>query len=152
MPGLHELRPAPGARRRPKRVGRGIGTGHGKTAGRGHKGQKARSGPDLRPGFEGGQMPLFRRIPKRGFKNPLKTDYAEVNVGRLEAFEAHAEVTPEALLKRRIIRKVKDGVKVLGKGELTRPLVVRAHAFSRSALDKIAAAGGRAETISGGRS
>ncbi len=144
---LNQLRPAPGARKRGRRVGRGIGSGRGKTAGRGHKGQKARSGPGIRPQFEGGQMPLFRRTPKRGFNNPLGTEYATVNVGALEVFEPGTEVTPELLLERRIIRKLQDGVKVLGNGELTRPLVVRAHRFSRTAAEKIQAAGGKAEVI-----
>ncbi|MGB9812681.1 MAG: 50S ribosomal protein L15 [Thermovenabulum sp.] len=144
---LHDLRPAEGSRKRPKRVGRGIGSGHGKTATRGHKGQKARSGGGVRPGFEGGQMPLYRRIPKRGFTNIFKKEFAVVNVEDLNVFEDNTRVTPELLLEKGIIKKVKDGVKVLGDGELTKKLEVVAHAFSKSALSKIEAAGGKAEVI-----
>ncbi|EKP94866.1 50S ribosomal protein L15 [Thermaerobacter subterraneus] len=148
MAGLHELRPAPGARRRPKRVGRGIGSGHGKTAGRGTKGQKARSGGAKGPGFEGGQMPLQRRIPKRGFTNaPFKKEYAVVNVETLNRFEPGTEVTPELLQERGIVKDARDGIKILGDGELKVALTVRAHKFSASARAKIEQAGGRAEVI-----
>lgn len=147
---VHDLRPAPGSRHRPKRVGRGIGSGHGKTATRGHKGQLARSGGGKGPGFEGGQTPLHRRLPKmRRFSNaPFRKEFATINVGDLgRHFEGGATVTPEELLKRRIVRNLKDGLKVLGAGELDRPLVVRAHRFSRQAADKIRAAGGTVEVI-----
>lgn len=148
---LHDLRPAPGARRPPKRVGRGIGSGHGKTSTRGHKGQWARSGGAKGPGFEGGQTPLHRRLPKlRRFTNaPFKKEYAIVNVGDLaRAFEPGATVTPEAMLERRLIRSIPpDGVKVLGDGEMNRALAVRAHRFSARAEEKIRAAGGSVEVI-----
>ncbi len=146
---LHDLRPAPGSKRRRKRVGCGLGSGHGKTACKGHKGQKARTGGGVRPGFEGGQMPLVRRIPKRGFSNaPFKVEYIEVNLDALDSrFEANAEVSPEVLREMGLV-KGKGPIKVLGRGELSKPLVVKAHAFSASALDKIVAAGGRAEVIS----
>ncbi len=146
--GLHNLKVPAGAVHRPKRVGRGPGSGHGKTATRGHKGQKSRSGSSLRPGFEGGQMPFFRRLPKRGFTNEFKKQWAEVNLDVLDArFEAGAEVTPEILHERGIIKKIGDGVVILGRGELTKPLRVRAHRFSASARQKILAAGGQAEVI-----
>lgn len=146
---LHDLRPAPGSKRRRKRVGCGLGSGHGKTACRGHKGQKARTGGGVRPGFEGGQMPLVRRIPKRGFSNaPFKVEYIEVNLDALDSrFEANAEVSPEVLREMGLV-KGKGPIKVLGRGELSKPLVIKAHAFSASAMDKIVAAGGRAEVIS----
>jgi len=145
---LHELRPAPGARRDSKRVGRGIGSGKGKTAGRGTKGQKARSGGGKGPGFEGGQTPLVRRLPKRGFTNaPFRRELAIVNLEALNRFEPGTVVTPELLLENRVVRSVKDGIKVLGDGELTRPLTVRAHAFSKAAAAKIEAAGGTVEVI-----
>ncbi|MFO7245520.1 MAG: 50S ribosomal protein L15 [Thermaerobacter sp.] len=148
MAGLHDLKPSPGSRRRPRRVGRGIGSGHGKTAGRGHKGQKARSGGTVRPGFEGGQTPLQRRLPKRGFTNaPFKRVLAEVNVEALNRFDDDTEVTPDLLREHGLVKGRWDGVKVLGRGELSRRLVVRADAFSRSAVEKIQAAGGRAEVI-----
>ncbi|HEY8414919.1 MAG TPA: 50S ribosomal protein L15 [Thermaerobacter sp.] len=148
MAGLHELRPAPGARRRRKRVGRGIGSGHGKTAGRGTKGQKARSGGAKGPGFEGGQMPLQRRIPKRGFTNaPFRKEYAVVNVEALNRFEPGTEVTPELLVERGLVRDLRDGVKILGDGELRVALTVRAHKFSESARAKIEQAGGKVEVI-----
>jgi len=145
---LHELKPNPGATHRRKRVGRGIGSGHGKTAGRGTKGQKAREQVPLT--FEGGQTPLHRRLPRlKGFKNPTHKEYTIVNVALLEErFEAGDEVTPELLLKRRIIKKLeKDGLKVLGEGELTKALTVRAHKFSKTAEQKITAAGGSVEAI-----
>ncbi|GGJ00935.1 50S ribosomal protein L15 [Alicyclobacillus cellulosilyticus] len=145
---IHELKPAPGSRRPRKRLGRGTSSGHGKTATRGTKGQWARAGGGVRPGFEGGQTPLFRRLPKRGFTNaPHKKEYAIVNVSQLNVFEPGTVVTPELLLERRIIRKLLDGVKILGKGDLEVQLTVRAHAYSDSAKEKIAAAGGTAEVI-----
>jgi len=144
---INDLRPAPGSRHERKRVGRGIGSGLGKTSGRGHKGQKARTGGGVRPGFEGGQMPLQRRLPKRGFTNIFKKEYALINVGDLNRFEPGTEVTPELLLQSKVIKKLKDGLRVLGEGELTRPLTVKAHHFSQTALEKIQAAGGKAEVI-----
>ena len=144
---LHELHPAEGSTTAPKRLGRGSGSGLGKTSGKGHKGANARSGGGKRPGFEGGQMPLYRRVPKRGFNNVFGTEYAEVNVERLEAFEDGAVVDAQALLEARIIRKELDGLKVLGGGELTKKLTVRAAKFSASAKEKIEAVGGKAEVI-----
>ena len=144
---LHELHPAEGSTSAQKRLGRGSGSGLGKTSGKGHKGAKARSGGGKRPGFEGGQMPLYRRVPKRGFNNVFGTEYAEVNVERLEAFEDGAVVDAKALLEARIIRKELDGVKILGSGELTKKLTVKAAKFSASAREKIEAAGGKAEVI-----
>lgn len=143
---LHELQPAPGARKRPKRKGQGIAAGQGKTAGRGHKGQKARSGGGVRRGFEGGQMPLTRRLPKRGFVNEFKKEFAIVNVASLNRFADGTVVTPELLRAERLVRTPLD-VKILGNGDLERSLVVKAHAFSRTAVEKIAAAGGKAEVI-----
>ncbi|WP_334109684.1 50S ribosomal protein L15 [Thermodesulfitimonas autotrophica] len=143
---LAELKPAPGARRKPVRKGQGIGSGLGKTAGRGHKGQKARSGGGVRPGFEGGQMPLARRMPKRGFTNIFKREYVIINLGQLNRFEDGAVVTPEVLREAGLIKK-KGAVKILGSGELKKALTVRAHAFSQGAAAKIAAAGGKAEVI-----
>ena len=144
---LHELHPAEGSTSAPKRLGRGSGSGLGKTSGKGHKGAKARSGGGKRPGFEGGQMPLYRRVPKRGFNNVFGTEYAEVNVERLEAFEDGATVDAKALLNARIIRKELDGVKILGGGELTKKLTVKAAKFTASAKEKIEAVGGKAEVI-----
>ena len=144
---LHELHPAEGSTTASKRLGRGSGSGLGKTSGKGHKGAKARSGGGKRPGFEGGQMPLYRRVPKRGFNNVFGTEYAEVNVERLEAFEDGAVVNAQALLDARIIRKELDGVKILGGGELTKKLTVQAAKFSASAKEKIEAVGGKAEVI-----
>ncbi|BAF58520.1 MAG: 50S ribosomal protein L15 [Pelotomaculum sp.] len=144
---LHELKPAPGARTKPTRRGQGIGSGMGKTAGRGHKGQKARSGGGVRPGFEGGQMPLQRRMPKRGFTNRFKKEIIAVNIEKLNRFENGTTVTPEALLAARVIKKTGDGVKILGNGNLEKSLTVQAHAFSSTARQKIEAAGGRAEVI-----
>lgn len=144
---LHELKPNPGARRRGKRVGRGTSSGLGKTAGRGTKGQGARSGGVKEPWFEGGQTPIQRRLPKRGFKNPFKKTYAVVNVGDLARFDAGSTVTPELLEEQRVVRGARLGLKVLGEGELPHALEIRAHAFSRSALQKIEAAGGKAEVI-----
>ncbi len=144
---LHELHPAEGSTSYPKRLGRGSGSGLGKTSGKGHKGAKARSGGGKRPGFEGGQMPLYRRVPKRGFNNVFGTEYAEVNVERLEAFEDGATVDAKALLNARIIRKELDGVKILGGGELTKKLTVKAAKFTATAKEKIEAVGGKAEVI-----
>ncbi len=144
---LHELAPAPGSVREVKRIGRGHGSGQGKTAGKGHKGQKARAGRGMRPGFEGGQMPLQRRVPKRGFVNIFATQYAIINVSALEAFDNGAVVDLEALKAAGIIKKAFDGVKVLGNGNLTKNVTVKAAAFSESAKAKIEAAGGKAEVI-----
>jgi large subunit ribosomal protein L15 len=147
--GLHNLKPAPGSRKDRKRIGRGQGSGHGKTSGRGHKGQNARSGSKRRIGFEGGQMPLYRRLPKLGGFTPRNRKvYAIVNVSDLEArFEKGATVDPAALAESGLIKKERQSVKVLGDGELTLSLTVRAHAFTRSAREKIEAAGGKAEVI-----
>ena len=142
---LHELQPAAGSTTAPKRLGRGVGSGLGKTSGKGHKGAKARSGGGKRPGFEGGQMPLYRRVPKRGFNNIYRTEYATVNVGRLEIFENGTVVTAETLKEAGLINKVMDGVKILGNGELTKKLTVEAVKFSDSAKEKIEALGGKAE-------
>ena len=145
---LHELSPANGSTKARKRIGRGAGSGQGKTAGKGHKGQKARAGRGLRPSFEGGQMPLQRRIPKRGFVNIFRTEMAIVNVAALEKnFEAGATVTVEALVEKGLVKKVLDGVKVLGNGDITKALTVQANAFSESAKAKIEAAGGKIEVI-----
>jgi large subunit ribosomal protein L15 len=145
---LHEIKPGPGARRSARRVGRGIGSGVGKTSGRGQKGQGARSGGTKGPAFEGGQRPLQQRLPKRGFKNyPFKRDFALVNVADLASFEPGTVVTPALLVEMGRVRKLKDGVKVLGRGEIDRAITVRAHAFSQSAAEKIAAAGGTTEVI-----
>lgn len=144
---LHELSPAPGSVRERKRVGRGHGSGHGKTSGKGHKGQKARSGGGVRRGFEGGQMPLYRRIPKRGFTNIFKTRYAIINISDLNAFDNNAVVDAQVLVDAGLINKTYDGVKVLGNGELNKSLTVKAAAFSETAKAKIEAAGGKAEVI-----
>jgi large subunit ribosomal protein L15 len=141
---LHELKPAPGSRTKKTRRGRGIGSGLGKTAGRGHKGQKARSGGGVRPGFEGGQMPIVRRLPKRGFKNPFRVEYEVVNVGDLNVFDPGTEVTVELLKARRLVRRNLP-VKILGEGELDRALTVHAQKFSKQAVEKIEAAQGKAE-------
>ena len=144
---LFELSPAEGSTKEPKRKGRGHATGNGKTAGRGHKGQKARSGGGVRPGFEGGQMPLYRRLPKRGFTNIFAKNYTEINVSELERFENGTEVTAELLKEAGIISKVNDGIVVLGRGELTKTLTVKAVRFTKSAEEKITAKGGKAEVI-----
>jgi len=144
---LSKLAPPEGSRKKRKRVGRGPGSGVGKTAGRGGKGQTARSGGSIAPGFEGGQMPLQRRLPKRGFHNPFRVAYEVVNVGQLESFEAGVEVTVAALQGKRLLRRGKPLLKVLGDGTLTRGLTVRAHAVSTGARQKIEAAGGRVEII-----
>ena len=140
---LHELKPVEGARHYKKRVGRGTGSGMGKTATRGHKGQNARSGGGVRPGFEGGQMPLYRRIPKRGFKNVWAMKYSEINVSTLNKFEDGAEVTPELLKASGLIKKLEDGVSVMGNGEITKKLTVSAHRFTKTAKEKIEKAGGK---------
>jgi large subunit ribosomal protein L15 len=142
---LDELKPAPGARKKVKRVGRGPGSGSGKTASKGHKGQKARSGGVKGPGFEGGQMPLQRRLPKRGFTNIFRREFAVVNIRDLEGLSG--TVTPDTLKEQGLVRNLKSGVKVLGIGELKTALTVRAHKFSKNAVEKIQAAGGKAEVI-----
>jgi len=143
---LHELKPAKGSTKSPKRVGRGNGSGLGNTAGRGHKGQKARSGGGVRPGFEGGQMPMTRRIPKRGFTNIFGKQYTVINVSDLEErYDSGAEVTIESLFATGLIKKVQDGVKLLGDGELTKALTVKVDKVSKTAAEKIAAAGGKVE-------
>ena len=144
---LHELSPAIGSTKEVKRIGRGHGSGNGKTAGKGHKGQKARAGHGMRPGFEGGQMPLQRRLPKRGFNNIFAKEYVAVNVEQLNVFEKGSVVDAEALISKGIIKKALDGIKILGSGELERNLTVKATAFSKSAKEKIEAAGGKAEVI-----
>lgn len=144
---LHELKAAPGSSRAKKRRGRGTGTGLGKTSGRGMNGQNSRSGGGVRLGFEGGQMPLYRRIPKRGFTNIFGTVYETVNVDDLNGFDAGVVVTPEALEAVGLVKQVKDGVKILGDGTLEKNLTVRAHKFSKSAVEKIESAGGKAEVI-----
>ena len=144
---LHDLKPAVGATTAPKRLGRGTGSGLGKTSGKGHKGAKARSGGGKRPGFEGGQMPLTMRLPKRGFTNIFRKEYVAINVDRLEIFEDGMVVTPVELIQYGIIKNVEDGVKILGNGELTKKLTVQANKFSASAKEKIEAAGGKAEVI-----
>ncbi len=145
---LNTLKPAKGANRKSKRVGRGIGSGHGKTATRGYKGQKSRSGTSVRPGFEGGQMPLYRRLPKRGFTNIFRKEYTVVNLDSLAAFEAGTVVDLEALKAKGIVKNVKDGIKVLGDGDLKHALTVRANKFSKSAAEKIQKAGGVIEVVS----
>ena len=144
---LHELAPAAGSTTAAKRLGRGVGSGLGKTSGKGHKGAKARSGGGKRPGFEGGQMPLYRRVPKKGFTNIFRTEYAEVNVGQLEVFTEGTVVNAELLKAAGIIKKTLDGVKILGNGELTKKLTVEAAKFTESAKEKIEAVGGKAEVI-----
>lgn len=144
---LHELSSAEGSRHTTKRVGRGSGSGMGKTSTRGHKGQNARSGGGVRPGFEGGQNPLYRRIPKRGFTNPNRKEYAIVNMTELNRFAEGTEVTPELLMETGVLSSPKDGIKVLGNGELTVKLTVKANKFSQSAVEKIKAAGGQSEVI-----
>jgi len=144
---LNSIKPALGATKNRKRIGRGPGSGHGKTATKGHKGQKARSGGSIKAGFEGGQMPMQRRLPKRGF-NPLnRIEYAQVNVGSLNAFAANSTVDIQALVESGLVNKVKSGVKILADGELSLPLIVKAHKFSAAAKAKIVAAGGTAEEI-----
>jgi len=142
---LEDIKPAAGSRKKDKRVGRGIGSGHGKTSCKGHKGQKARSGGSVGPAFEGGQMPLQRRLPKRGFKNIFKVEYAIINLRDINRIEGLDIITFDVLRDKGIIKNLKDGIKVLGGGEIQRPITVKADAFSASALTKIAAAGGKAE-------
>ncbi|WP_430884838.1 50S ribosomal protein L15 [Fusibacter sp. JL216-2] len=144
---LHELRPAAGSTKNRKRIGRGGGSGQGTTAGRGMNGQNSRSGGGVRPGFEGGQMPLFRRLPKRGFNNFTRKNWTIVNVETLNRFEDGTEITPELLLETGVLSKVEYGVKILGDGELTKKLTVKANKFTQSAITKIEAAGGKAEVI-----
>lgn len=144
---LDELKPAEGSRFERKRIGRGIGSGTGKTSGKGHKGQNARSGGGVRPGFEGGQMPLYRRLPKRGFTNIFAKEYVAVNVSELERFDNGTEVSAELLKETGVISKIKDGVKILGRGEITKKLTVKAAKFSASAQEKIEKAGGKTEVI-----
>ena len=144
---LYELTPSEGSTKDSKRKGRGHGTGNGKTAGRGHKGQNARSGGGVRIGFEGGQMPLYRRLPKRGFTNIFAKEYTEVNLAQLNKLEAGTVVTAESLKEAGIISKICDGIKVLGNGELDKSLTVQAKKFTKSAVEKIEAAGGKAEVI-----
>ena len=144
---LHELSPEPGSRKKRTRRGRGLGSGLGKTSGRGQKGQNSRSGGGVRTGFEGGQMPLYRRLPKRGFKNIFAKEYAEVNVSSLNRFEDGAVVDPVALIEEGILKNVFDGVRILGDGELTKKLTVKANGFTKSAENKIKAAGGEVEVI-----
>jgi len=146
---IEQLQPGPGSRKRRKRVGRGVGSGMGKTSTRGTKGQMARSN-GKGAGFEGGQMPLIRRVPKRGFTNsPFRKEFAEVNLGRLEVFEEGTIVTPEVLVKWGIVKKVRDGVKILGKGDLTKALTVHAHRFSARAKERIGELGGKVEVLEG---
>ncbi|EGS33633.1 MULTISPECIES: 50S ribosomal protein L15 [unclassified Veillonella] len=144
---LHELAPAAGSKKTRTRVGRGLGSGLGKTSGRGQKGQNSRSGGGVRTGFEGGQMPLYRRLPKRGFKNIFALQYAEVNVSQLNRFEDGATVDPVALIEAGILKNVRDGIRILGNGTLERKLTVIANGFTKSAVEKIEAAGGKVEVI-----
>ena len=144
---LHELKPAEGSRRNRKRVGRGIGSGTGKTSGRGHDGQNARSGGGVRLGFEGGQIPLFQRLPKRGFTNINRKDYAIVNLDTLNRFEEGTEVTPEMLLETGVISNAKSGIKILGNGTLDKKMTVKANKFSASAKEAIEKAGGQTEVV-----
>ncbi len=147
---LHELKPNEGGgSKAKKRLGRGIGSGLGKTSGRGHDGQNARSGGGVRPGFEGGQMPLFRRLPKRGFKNIFAKNFAIINIEDLNVFEDETVVTPDLLISEGLVKKGKviDGIKILGNGEITKKLTVQAQAFSKSAAEKIESAGGKVEVI-----
>jgi large subunit ribosomal protein L15 len=147
MLSINTLKPAPGANRKNKRVGRGMGSGHGKTATRGYNGQMSRAGSSMRPGFEGGQMPLYRRLPKRGFTNIFRKEYLVVNLEKLAGFEAGAKVDPEILKSKGLIKNFRDGVKILGVGEMPHALHIRAHKFSKSAVEKIQKAGGTIEVI-----
>jgi large subunit ribosomal protein L15 len=147
MLSINNLKPAEGANRKNKRVGRGMGSGHGKTSARGYKGQLSRAGSSMRPGFEGGQMPLHRRLPKRGFNNIFRKEYMAVNLEKLALFEAGAKVDPEVLKTRGVVKNLRDGLKILGAGELKHAIHVRAHKFSRSAVEKIQKAGGTIEVI-----
>jgi large subunit ribosomal protein L15 len=147
MLSINTLKPAKGANRKNKRVGRGMGSGHGKTSARGYNGQLSRAGASVRPGFEGGQMPLYRRLPKRGFTNIFRKEYAAINLEKLAGFEAGAQVDPEILKGCGLIKNIRDGLKVLGVGELPHALHVRAHKFSKSAAEKIQKVGGTIEVI-----
>jgi len=144
---IHELSPAEGSRKKRKRVGRGPGSGHGKTSCRGHKGQKSRSGGGPRAGFEGGQMPLQRRLPKRGFTNVFKKNYSIVNIKDLSTFEPNSNIDSESLKKAGLVKKERDGIKLLGDGDISHPLVVQVHKVSKTAREKIEASGGRVEII-----
>ena len=144
---LHELKPAEGSRQERKRKGRGIGSGNGKTAGKGHKGQNARSGGGVRPGFEGGQTPLFRRLPKRGFNNINRKEFAIVNLDMLNSFEEGVEINPELLIEYGVVKNEKAGIKILAKGSIEKKLTVKAHQFSAAAKEAIEAAGGTTEVI-----
>ena len=144
---IHELSPAEGSRKKRKRIGRGQGSGHGSTAGRGHKGQKSRAGGGPRPGFEGGQMPLQRRLPKRGFVNIFRKEFSIINIKDLSGFEANATLDAEALKEAGLVRKMKDGIKLLGSGDISHPLFLKVHKASKTAKDKIEAAGGKVELI-----
>lgn len=144
---LHELRPAEGSKKNPKRIGRGTGSGTGRNAGKGEKGQNSRSGGGTRPGFEGGQMPLYRRLPKRGFTNIFAKTIVAINVDRLNKFENGTDVTPDLLLRSGVVSKIYDGIKILGNGELTKSLTVKASKFSKTAAGKIEAAGGKIEVV-----
>lgn len=144
---LHELAPAPGSKKARTRVGRGLGSGLGKTSGRGHKGQNSRAGGGTRAGFEGGQMPLYRRLPKRGFHNNFGKEYAVVNISELNRFEAGSVVDPVSLIESGILKNVRDGVRILGNGEITKSLTVIANGFTKSAEEKIVAAGGKVEVV-----
>lgn len=147
MLSINTLKPARGANRKNKRVGRGMGSGHGKTSARGYNGQLSRAGASVRPGFEGGQMPLHRRLPKRGFTNIFRKEYATVNLEQLAGFEADAQVTPEILKSRKIVKNLRDGLKILGAGELPHALHIKAHKCSKSAEEKIKKVGGTIEVI-----
>jgi len=144
---IADLRPSDGSKKKKKRVGHGVGSGHGKTSCKGHKGQKARSGGTKGPGFEGGQMPLQRRLPKRGFKNIFKIEFAIVNLKDINKIEGVDVITPEILIEKGIVKNIKDGVKILGGGELQKPLTIKADAFSAAASAKITAAGGKVEVL-----
>jgi large subunit ribosomal protein L15 len=144
---IEDIAPAEGSRKKSKRVGRGFGSGHGKTSCKGHKGQKSRSGGGVGPGFEGGQMPLQRRLPKRGFKNRFGIEYAVINLEKINSLEGVDLITPEILKEKGIVKNLKDGLKILGQGNIKRPVTVKATAFSGSAAEKIAAAGGKTEVI-----
>jgi len=145
---LHNLKPAKGANRTRKRIGRGPGSGHGVTAGRGDKGQKSRSGYSKRFGFEGGQMPLYRRVPKRGFNNKFRKNFLVMNVRDLNRFDDGTEISPEFLIEQKLVGNIRDGLRILGEGELGKKLTVKAHHFSAAAREKIEAAGGKVEVIS----
>lgn len=144
---LHELSPAPGSKKERTRVGRGLGSGLGKTSGKGHKGQNARAGGGTRPGFEGGQKPLYLRLPKRGFTNVFAKEFVEINVRELNRFDNGAVVDPVALVEAGVVKNVRDGIRILGTGDLEKSLTVRANGFTKTAIEKIEAAGGKAEVI-----